>query len=144
MLLLADSWIWLADGLDPFILQLILTDQDWTAYRCFLRLDQNLPVSQGSVLAGAPVEAGVGGVGGAGQVDRLTGLAATSSRQWGRQRHQRRVSGAESHRRLAEGHVAAAAASLTAVGGWTVVNTHLRDGRAQHGLQLQGDKTEHI
>lgn len=112
-------------------------DQDRTCYRAFLR---PLPVSQRPVLAGAPSEAGVGGVGGAGQVDGLSAPAAASRCRWGHQRHQGGVAGAESQRGLAEWNLAAAAARLTAVCLETFVNAHLGDGHAQHGLQLQDVK----
>lgn len=102
------------------------------------------PVSQRAVLAGASVEAGVGRVGGAGQVDLLSGPAATPRRGRGRQRHQRGVSGAESHRGLAERHVAAAASRLAAVGVRTVVDAHLGDGHAQNGLQLRPTESTQI
>lgn len=63
---------------------------------------QHLPVSQWAVLAGAPVQAGVGGVGRAGEVTCLSASAAATRRCFGRQRHQRDITGAESNRGLAE------------------------------------------
>lgn len=97
----------------------------------------HLPVPQRSVLAGASVEARVEGVGGAGQADCFPPLAATLRGGRGRQRHQRDVTRAEGHGDLAEPNLVAAAAQLTAVCVRTVVNAHLGDGHAQHGLQLQ-------
>ena len=92
-------------------------------------------MSHWAVLAGAPVEAGAGGVGGAGRPVGLSAPAAAPGRGRGRQRHQGRLPEPEGHRRLAEGNLAAAARLTVGVG--TVVNAHLRDGHAHRGLQLE-------
>lgn len=107
----------------------------WNMQRPLLGL--HLPVSQWSVLAGAPIEAWVDGVSRTGQVDCLTAPTATLRSQRGRQWHQRDVTRAESHRCLAEWNLIAATSRLAAVCVWAVIHTHLRDGHAQNGLQLK-------
>ena len=92
---------------------------------------RQVPVAQFTVDAGAPVEARVVGVGGAGEVQALAGLTAALGHGGGGQGHQGGVPVAEHARGVTERHPAGAAAREATVGVHTLIHAHLRDAHAQ-------------
>lgn len=100
------------------------------------------PVAVVRVHAGAPVEAGVAGVGGAHAVAELPGGAAAHGR--GRHLHRHQGQSARVHQGggLAHAQLRGAAARPPAVAARALVHLHLAHVEAQLRLELQGRRGE--